>query len=97
MAAQKLLRERATQKVDEEMIFKGVKEMRRIEREAVEKTRLAKKQRASEKRKRRMAERRTHWQNVHSSEDPVEPESAAQHLIDDEPIEAFNDIQLSEN
>ena len=96
-AAQKLLRERATQKVDEEMIFKGVKEMRRIEREAVEKTRLAKKQRASEKRKRRMAERRTHWQNVHSSEDPVEPESAAQHLIDDEPIEAFNDIQLSEN
>ncbi|ROT94733.1 transposase [Marinobacter sp. R17] len=94
-AAQKLLRERAIQHVDEEMIFKGIKEMRRIEQQAIEKTRLAKKQRASEKRKRRMAERRTQWQDIHTIEErPAETPTIE--AFDDEPIEAFNDIQLSE-
>lgn len=53
--------------VDEDSIFKGIQRMRQIEADAIEKTRVAKQQRASEKRKRRMAERRSNW-NVNKNQ-----------------------------
>ena len=66
--------------------------MREVEEAAIEKTRLAKQQRAAEKRKRRMAERRNGWAGVHSS--PAVPivEPTATLLEDD--IQPFNDIQF---
>lgn len=61
----KQLREDPNNAVNEEMIFQGITRMREVERQAIEKTRLAKQQRATEKKKRRMAERREGWANVH--------------------------------
>ena len=86
-------------KINEDMIFKGITKMRELEEEAVEKTRLARQQRATEKRKRRMVERRQHWKNIHpvdvSMGNPLtslteEDEDA------DISIEAFSDIQIEE-
>lgn len=81
--------------VDEEMIFKGIRKMREVEEAAVEKTRLAKQHRASEKRKRRMAERRNGWKDVHVPVQPGHPQSIKISSGDEtDEIEAFNDIQL---
>ncbi|NHR04494.1 DDE-type integrase/transposase/recombinase [Chromobacterium haemolyticum] len=79
--------------VDEEMIFQGIRRMREIEAEAVEKTRLAKQHRATEKRKRRMAERRNGWVGVHASVVPA-PLLPVQPTADDDDIQPFSDIQL---
>lgn len=82
--------------VDEETIFKGLKKMREIEVAAIEKTRLSKQQRATEKRKRRMKERRSGWSDIHKSTkmqpaiDPIFPESDEEN----EDIAPFNDIQV---
>lgn len=51
--------------VNETMIFEGYRRMHRIEQESLEKTRLAKQARSSEKRKRTMRARRKGWQDVH--------------------------------
>jgi len=83
--------------INEEMIFTGIAKMRDIEEEAIEKTRLAKQQRATEKRKRRMAARRSHWKNIHK-------ESATEHpmvAVSNQEQEAmdilpFSDIQIEE-
>lgn len=56
--------------VNEVKIFEGYKLMREIEEKAIEKTRLAKNARSSEKRKRRTAARRQGWQGVHSKPVP---------------------------
>ena len=93
-AALKSLRDDPVSHVDEEMIFQGVRKMREIEEAAIEKTRLAKQQRATEKRKRRMAERRIGWGSVHA----LAPRAPAEAPIDfdlDDDIQPFNDIQLS--
>ncbi|TVO31348.1 Mu transposase C-terminal domain-containing protein [Vibrio algivorus] len=79
--------------VDEEAIFKGIKKMREIEAEAVEKTRLAKQQRANEKRKRRMSERRNHWQSTHEMASKA-IESPVQEDDDIDNIQPFSDIEL---
>lgn len=91
-AVLKQLKEDPSNHVDEELIFQGIRKMREVEEAAIEKTRLAKQQRAAEKRKRRMAERRNGWAGVHSS--PAAPivESTATLLEDD--IQPFNDIQF---
>ena len=73
--------------------------MREIEAAAIEKTRLAKQRRATEKRKIRMAERRKGWAGVHKTQ--TAPDAAISEsklvtsdLIDDD-IQPFVDIQLS--
>lgn len=63
----KNIREDPLNVVNEEIIFEGIAKMREIEQQAIEKTRLAKQQRATEKRKRRMSERREGWANVHDA------------------------------
>jgi putative transposase len=72
--------------VNEEMIFQGIEKMRNVERQAVEKTRLAKQQRASEKRKRRMAERRENWKDVHATPASGTPADIAYDAVGDEPV-----------
>lgn len=72
--------------INEEMIFKGIEKMRNVEREAVEKTRLAKQQRATEKRKRRMSERREGWKDVHATRPTAAPVDTEDTVVIDEPI-----------
>lgn len=78
-AALRLLRENPVNEVNEATIFKAVERMREIERKAVEKTRLAKQSRASEKRKRRMTARREDWANVH----PIKPKKEYLEVVDE--------------
>lgn len=80
--------------VDEDMIFKGLRKMREIELAAIEKTRLAKQGRATEKRKRRMAERRNGWKDVHATTAQTIATPIVVEGDDAEDIEAFNDIQI---
>lgn len=68
--------------------------MREVEEAAIEKTRLASKQRATEKRKRRMAERRNGWTGVHSKSLPVDDVPVSPSLDDEDDIQPFTDIQL---
>jgi putative transposase len=93
-ATTKRLKDDPSSSVDEEMIFKGIRKMREIEEIAVEKTRLAKQHRASEKRKRRMMERRNGWKDVHMPAQIGPLEIAQPSFETDDDIEAFNDIQL---
>ncbi|MFZ6731214.1 Mu transposase C-terminal domain-containing protein [Undibacterium sp. Ji42W] len=90
----KRLQDDPANSVDEEMIFKGIRKMREIEEAAIEKTRLAKQGRATEKRKRRMAERRNGWKDVHAatSKSAATITPIADDDLDD--IEAFSDIQI---
>ncbi|MCF5162940.1 DDE-type integrase/transposase/recombinase [Pseudomonas congelans] len=86
------IRETPGVRVDEAAIFEGVRRMRVVENDAIEKTRLARNARASEKRKRRMAERRHGWKGVHVTlEPPVAVESAA--AIPDV-VEAYDEIEV---
>lgn len=91
------LKKDPSRQADEETIFRGMRKMREIEDEAIEKTRLAKQQRSAEKRKRRTAERRGGWKGIHSSVAPAgRPASEeAEAADDDADIKPFNDIQLS--
>lgn len=94
-AAVDRLKEDPANHVDEDMIFRGIRRMREIEEAAIEKTRLAKQHRATEKRKRRMAERRNGWGGVHSSSVTDVKESSLKNTIqDDDDIQPFGDIQL---
>ncbi|MGC4009422.1 MAG: DDE-type integrase/transposase/recombinase [Pseudomonas sp.] len=94
-AAVAQLRENPINHVDEDMIFQGIRKMREIEEAAVQKTRLARQQRATEKRKRRMAERRNGWSGVHTSASPVPASEDVSASWGDGDIQPFNDIQLS--
>lgn len=94
-AAVAQLRENPINHVDEDMIFQGVRKMREIEEAAVQKTRLARQQRATEKRKRRMAERRNGWNGVHTSASAVPASEDLSAPWGDGDIQPFNDIQLS--
>lgn len=80
--------------IDEDMIFKGIQKMREIEREAVERTRLSKQQRATEKRKRRMAERRTNWTGVHSVNNATVVELDDSEKFADDEIQPFSDVEF---
>ena len=93
-AAVARLKEDPVSQVDEEMIFQGVRKMREVEEAAVEKTRLAKQQRATEKRKRRMVERRNGWNGIHQP--AATPAFVDTRVLppDDDEIVPFNDIQL---
>ena len=93
-AATKSLQENEQFLVDEDSIFKGVQKMRKIEALAIEKTRLAKQQRANEKRKRRMAERRTNWSVEHKkTQSPITVVSDIEdEMLDD--IQPFSDIEF---
>lgn len=82
--------------INEEMIFTGIARMRDLEEEAIEKTRLAKQHRASEKRKRRMVERRNHWKDVHKDDVPPVSVNSNQSDEDEDVIQPFSDIQLGE-
>lgn len=84
-------------KVDENSLFEGVQRLREIEKEAIEKTRLAKNARASEKRKRRMSERRRGWTGVHKTQSPTDSGEPVAHEAD-EPVsvEPF-DIEMGYN
>ncbi len=79
--------------VNEEMIFEGLRKMREIEETAIEKTRLSKRQRASEKRKRTMAERRTHWKST-KPHPPSHAVAETDGFNDDEEILPFSDIKV---
>jgi putative transposase len=86
------IRETPGARVDEAAIFEGVRRMRVVENDAIEKTRLARNARASEKRKRRMAERRHGWKGVHAIPEPsvaVEPATEAPDVI-----EPYDEIEV---
>lgn len=93
-AATKLIKEDPNAKVDEDMIFKGIRKMREVEEAAIEKTRLAKQHRATEKRKRRMVERRSGWNGIHTSPVPLSLEPSASSFEEVDDVEAFSDIQI---
>lgn len=89
---EKMLKEQTKNKIDENMIFHGLGKMREIEQEAIERTRLSKQQRANEKRKRTMSERRTKWKDIH-------PKTSSEVIVADEQTEdidftPFNDIEI---
>ena len=94
-AAQKYLKEKAQDDINEDMIFKGIKKMREIEAQAIEKTRLSKQSRASEKRKRRTAERRNTWSGA-NLKTTIEAPSSTELVSDDDmdEIKPFDDIQI---
>ncbi|WP_143490773.1 DDE-type integrase/transposase/recombinase [Pseudomonas sp. Bc-h] len=77
--------------VNEHAIREGYCRMRKIEEEAIEKTRLAKNARATEKRKRRTVERRVGWKGVHSSVSE-HPTDAFDEEVDDN-LDAFDEIE----
>lgn len=94
-AATKSLKEKEHHLVDEDSIFKGIQRMREIEAKAIEKTRLAKQQRANEKRKRRMAERRNNW--TVDQNKPNKPQTLESTMNDDEnldDIQPFSDVEI---
>ena len=93
-AATKTLQEDDRYIVDEDLIFKGIQKMRQIESEAIEKTRLAKQQRASEKRKRRMAERRNNWTvESRKTEEAINSEIEIEDTLGDD-ILPFSDVEV---
>jgi len=81
--------------VNEEMIFEGIRRMREVESKAIEETRLAKQQRANEKRKRRMAERRENW-NKASTNKPILPDriKPSNDIDDEEELLPFDEIDF---
>lgn len=95
-AVLKRLRESPEIQVDEEKIFEGIVRMREIETAAVEKTRLAKQHRASEKRKRRTAEQRKGWVGIHQQRPINGPQELAIADLDADDIEPFSDIRVGE-
>ncbi|KJZ13307.1 transposase [Marinomonas sp. S3726] len=91
-AAKKLVVDNEAYAIDEETIFRGIEKLRKIEEEAIEKTRLAKQQRATEKRKRRQAERRRNWQVEHNVKPSIEINDEL--TPEEDEILPFTDIEL---
>ncbi|AVF57487.1 DDE-type integrase/transposase/recombinase [Pseudomonas fulva] len=94
-ACRNRLKDDPSLEIDEDMIFAGYEMMREIEARAIEKTGLAKQQRAADKRKRRMSERRRSWAEAHGASKTVvevadNHEAAASE--DDEVILPFDEI-----
>lgn len=77
-----------TKVVNEALIFEGIKKMHRIEKESLEKTRLAKQARSVEKRKRKLRARREDWKDVHQPKTPRPPSPQIEE-DDDEDIQPF--------
>lgn len=86
------IRETPGARVDETAIFEGVRRMRAVESDAIEKTRLARNARASEKRKRRMAERRHGWKGVHTTPEPSVAVDSATEAPD--VVEPYDEIEV---
>lgn len=78
--------------VDEASIFEGIRRMREIEAQAIEKTRLARTARSSEKRKRRMAERRRGWEGVHATTTAPQEPPVVHAAVED--IEPYEEIEI---
>lgn len=94
-AASKEIAKENKSAISEDMIFKGIQKMREIEDDAIEKTRLSKQQRATEKRKRRMAERRTHWNGIHPTISANVDENEANNVDNmDDDIQPFSDVEF---
>lgn len=92
--AKKLLKVENSE-INEEMIFIGIQKMQELEAEAVEKTKLAKRSQANEKRKRRMAERRKHWKTeVKAASEPVHHHADQMDDDDDGEILPFTDVEF---
>lgn len=87
----KRIREMPGAAVDEASIFEGVRRMREVEAQAIEKTRLSRSARSSEKRKRRMAERRRGWAGVHASAATTEEPTVAAPF---EEVEPYDEIEI---
>lgn len=79
-------------KVNEVAIFEGIRRMRAVEKEAIERTRLARKARSSEKRKRRMAERRKGWEGVHTVAEPQSTLEPA--AVTPDAVEPYDEIEI---
>lgn len=93
-AAKKAIKSDPNNAVNEDTIFEGIHRLRKIEKESIEKTRLAKQGRASEKRNRRNAERRRLSQGIHkmaSQESISISDSATDQNIT--AIEPFDEIE----
>lgn len=88
------LRKAPDTQVDEQKIFEGIARMRQIEAEAVEKTRLAKQHRATEKRKRRTAEQRKGWLGVHQQQPINSLDDLKLADLEAEEIVPFSEIRL---
>lgn len=86
------IRETPGARVDEAAIFEGVRRMRAVESDAIEKTRLARNARASEKRKRRMAERRHGWKGVHTTPETAVAVDSATEAPD--VVEPYDEIEV---
>lgn len=89
-AARKTLKDE-NKDINEEMLFKGIQKMRDLVDESVERTRLAKQQRATEKRARRMAERRKHWEVNH---EVAKVDLPTQDDDDDDDIQPFSEVDF---
>lgn len=96
-AVTRTLKEDPLSVVNEETIFQGIEKMREIERQAIERTRLAKNQRAKEKRKLRTSERRKGWSDVHKKDFPAGPAQLEEALTVNKNIKPFADIDLGLN
>ncbi|WP_419812612.1 Mu transposase C-terminal domain-containing protein [Bacterioplanoides sp.] len=95
---QKSLKNEHRALISEDIIFQGIAKMREIEVASIEKTRLAKQQRASEKRKRRFAQRRSTWSAAHNKDETAGVAAVAAEIIDsdfDEEIQPFTDVDIS--
>jgi putative transposase len=75
--------------INEALIFEGLKKMHRVEKEALEKTRLAKQARSTEKRKRTMRARRKGWEDVHTPKNAA-PTFTPTEEDDDDDIQPFS-------
>ncbi len=93
-AVKKMLEDDPLMTVNEDTIFDGVRKMRKIEQESLEKTRLAKKSRANEKRKRRMAERRLHWDHEDKMTKEVSYTELNNDEYDTEGLTPFSEIDI---
>jgi putative transposase len=84
------LKEDPVRVVNEALIFQGIKRMRQIESDAIEKTRLAKNARAEEKRKRKLRARRAGWQAIHGVPNEKPNDQSSKYPDDDGDIQPFD-------
>ncbi|MDO3388114.1 DDE-type integrase/transposase/recombinase [Gilvimarinus sp. SDUM040013] len=95
---QRSLKDEHNAMISEDVIFQGIAKMREIEAVSIEKTRLAKQQRASEKRKRRFVQRRSNWNEAQNNAETVEVTEVISEVAgdySDEDIQPFTDVDIS--
>jgi len=82
--------------INEDMIFKGVKIMRNMIDEAIERTRLAKQRRSSEKRSLRRKEKMKHWSVVQQKRAAMNPsiDKISESDFSEDDIKPFDNIEV---